>query len=167
VKILNVGEACDPLVVNTATERRTDRPRRYAMAEMEKKTPSIAASPGDLRGRTPGTETRSGAGDKPAAPKAKRRKAPAKSAPRTKNKKKTAAKAASGGKTTSRRSPRTGASSGAKTKPGRSATITPEERRQLIAEAAYYRAEKRGFHGGSPEADWFEAEAEIDAKLLE
>lgn len=39
------------------------------------------------------------------------------------------------------------------------------ERRRLIAEAAYYRAQSRGFVGGSPEADWLEAEAEIVALL--
>jgi len=39
---------------------------------------------------------------------------------------------------------------------------SPEERRRLIEEAAYFRAEKRGFMDGSPTADWLEAEAEID-----
>jgi len=43
------------------------------------------------------------------------------------------------------------------------ATITTsEERHRLIAEAAYYLAEKRGFHGGSPEQDWLEAAAQVD-----
>ena len=32
---------------------------------------------------------------------------------------------------------------------------------EMIATAAYYRAQKRGFEGGSPEEDWFEAEAEL------
>jgi hypothetical protein len=36
-------------------------------------------------------------------------------------------------------------------------------RRQMIAEAAYFRAEKRGFQGGDPVTDWLAAEAEIDA----
>lgn len=31
----------------------------------------------------------------------------------------------------------------------------------MIATAAYYRAEKRGFAGGSAEEDWHEAEAEL------
>jgi hypothetical protein len=31
----------------------------------------------------------------------------------------------------------------------------------MIATAAYYRAEKRGFDGGSAEEDWYEAEAEL------
>lgn len=43
--------------------------------------------------------------------------------------------------------------------------IGAEQRRQLIAEAAYYRAEKRGFNGGDPVADWIEAEKEIDSRL--
>jgi len=38
-------------------------------------------------------------------------------------------------------------------------------RREWIAEAAYYRAEPRGFRGGDPAADWLAAEAEIDALL--
>jgi DUF2934 family protein len=40
--------------------------------------------------------------------------------------------------------------------------MTPEERRQMIAEAAYYRALRRGFHGGSDLEDWLDSEAEID-----
>lgn len=38
-------------------------------------------------------------------------------------------------------------------------------RQQMIAEAAYYRAERRGFNGGDALRDWCEAEAEIDARL--
>jgi len=44
-------------------------------------------------------------------------------------------------------------------------TISPEQRRLMIAEAAYYRAQRRGFRG-DPIRDWTEAEAEIDAQLL-
>lgn len=36
-------------------------------------------------------------------------------------------------------------------------------RDRFIAEAAYYKAEKRGFAPGFQEQDWAEAEAEIDA----
>jgi hypothetical protein len=36
---------------------------------------------------------------------------------------------------------------------------------QMIAEAAYYRAEQRGFAGGDPVRDWLEAEAEVSVKL--
>jgi hypothetical protein len=37
----------------------------------------------------------------------------------------------------------------------------------MIAEAAYFRAERRGFDGGDPVRDWAEAEAEVDARLRE
>jgi hypothetical protein len=43
--------------------------------------------------------------------------------------------------------------------------VSPEERRRLIAEAAYYRAQQRGFCGGDPIQDWLEAEAEVTLKL--
>lgn len=35
----------------------------------------------------------------------------------------------------------------------------------MIAEAAYFRAEKRGFDDGDPMQDWLEAEREIDCSL--
>jgi hypothetical protein len=43
--------------------------------------------------------------------------------------------------------------------------VTPEQRHQMIAEAAYWRAQKRSFVEGNPENDWYEAEEEI-SKLL-
>jgi hypothetical protein len=43
--------------------------------------------------------------------------------------------------------------------------IDPGMRREMIAIAAYYRAEKRRFSGGSELEDWLEAEAEIDRTL--
>lgn len=43
--------------------------------------------------------------------------------------------------------------------------IDPEARRQMIASAAYYRAEQRSFSGGSELQDWLDAEAEIDRML--
>jgi hypothetical protein len=43
--------------------------------------------------------------------------------------------------------------------------VTSSQREQMIAEAAYFRAERRGFNGGDPVRDWCEAEAEIDARL--
>lgn len=43
-------------------------------------------------------------------------------------------------------------------------TVIPSERHAMIAEAAYYRAEQRGFTG-DPHMDWLEAEAEIDKML--
>ncbi len=42
---------------------------------------------------------------------------------------------------------------------------TEEQRYQMIAEAAYYIAERRGFTNGNPEDDWFEAEAQVDRAL--
>ena len=38
----------------------------------------------------------------------------------------------------------------------------PRDREALIRQAAYFRAESRGFAGGSPERDWLDAEAEVD-----
>jgi len=36
------------------------------------------------------------------------------------------------------------------------------ERAHMIAEAAYYIAEQRGFSGGDPLQDWLDAEVQID-----
>jgi len=44
--------------------------------------------------------------------------------------------------------------------------VSAAERARMIAEAAYYRAQRRGFSNGDPVRDWAEAEAEIDAMLL-
>jgi DUF2934 family protein len=43
--------------------------------------------------------------------------------------------------------------------------VNPEERHQMIARAAYYRAEQRGFVNGDPLRDWLEAEAEVTMRL--
>ncbi len=45
--------------------------------------------------------------------------------------------------------------------------VTPEERQQMIREAAYLRAERRGFVGGSAEDDWHMATQEIDQRLMQ
>jgi hypothetical protein len=45
------------------------------------------------------------------------------------------------------------------------APVSPQERLDMIALSAYLRAEARGFTGSSAEADWLEAEAEIDRML--
>lgn len=42
--------------------------------------------------------------------------------------------------------------------------LSLDERRRLIAEAAYLRAEQRGFANGNEVDDWLAAEAEINAK---
>lgn len=43
--------------------------------------------------------------------------------------------------------------------------MPPEDRMRFIAEAAYYKAEQRGFAAGGELGDWIAAEAEIDALL--
>ena len=43
--------------------------------------------------------------------------------------------------------------------------VTEDQRQQMIAEAAYFLAERRGFNGGDSVADWIEAEAEVDERL--
>ena len=45
-------------------------------------------------------------------------------------------------------------------------TPTPAERQEMIAQAAYYRAEKRNFEPGHELEDWFEAEAELEAQRV-
>lgn len=49
---------------------------------------------------------------------------------------------------------------------GAIAQIAAEERHRLIAEAAYYRALKRGFEGENTLEDWLAAELEVDRQLL-
>ena len=43
--------------------------------------------------------------------------------------------------------------------------VSPEERHRLVAMAAYYIAERRGFSGGDDMDDWLQAEAEVDRML--
>lgn len=38
-------------------------------------------------------------------------------------------------------------------------------REQMIAEAAYYHAERRGFEPGNEMSDWLQAEADVEAVL--
>jgi hypothetical protein len=40
-----------------------------------------------------------------------------------------------------------------------------DSREKMIADAAYFRAEQRGFQNGDPLKDWLQAEAEVDARL--
>ena len=63
-------------------------------------------------------------------------------------------------KTTRKPATRKASSTGAK-----KGTVQPEERQHMIAEAAYYRAEQRGFQGRNSEQDWLEFEVEIDRSL--
>jgi hypothetical protein len=46
-------------------------------------------------------------------------------------------------------------------------SVTSEERERMIREAAYLRAERRGFCGGSAQADWLAAEQEVDLCLAQ
>jgi hypothetical protein len=57
--------------------------------------------------------------------------------------------------------------SGGGTKAADTATaqVTDEQRRQMIAVVAYYRAEQRGFCEGGELDDWLAAEAEVDRQL--
>ena len=48
---------------------------------------------------------------------------------------------------------------------GNKPKLSPEERNRMIAVAAYYRAEQRGFQCRCSEQDWFDAAAEIDHML--
>ena len=43
--------------------------------------------------------------------------------------------------------------------------VSPAQRYQMIATAAYFKAEHRGFAGGYEMQDWIAAEAEVDANL--
>ncbi len=51
------------------------------------------------------------------------------------------------------------------TTPARRLQVTAEARRAMIAEAAYLRAERRGFAPGYETEDWLAAEIETDALL--
>lgn len=46
-----------------------------------------------------------------------------------------------------------------------STAIDAAGRHDRIAQAAYYRAESRGFNGGCAVTDWLEAEREVDGQL--
>jgi hypothetical protein len=45
------------------------------------------------------------------------------------------------------------------------AFLDPDARNEMVARAAYFRAERRGFAEGCALQDWLEAEAEIDSML--
>lgn len=68
-----------------------------------------------------------------------------------------------------RKTPAAAAKSAAKPVPPQAfqarAEISAEELRKLIAEAAYYRAKKRGFAPGYEVEDWVQAEAEIKERI--
>lgn len=92
---------------------------------------------------------------KKAAPKTTTAKPPVKAAAKP-TVKKTAPAKASASETKPKKAP------AKKTAP---VSVTPEHRYHMIATAAYYLAERRGFSGSYDMQDWITAEAEIDAKL--
>ena len=49
--------------------------------------------------------------------------------------------------------------------PDRSMATDACPREQMIAEAAYFRAEQRGFTPGNEMSDWFQAEADVEGLL--
>jgi DNA-directed RNA polymerase subunit RPC12/RpoP len=49
---------------------------------------------------------------------------------------------------------------------GTKASVSDDERDQMIAARAWFRAEKRHFSGGDPLADWLDAESEVDRSVL-
>lgn len=49
--------------------------------------------------------------------------------------------------------------------PSKRISVSEEARRAMVAQAAYHRAERRGFAPGYEEEDWLAAEAEVDALL--
>jgi hypothetical protein len=48
---------------------------------------------------------------------------------------------------------------------GARATLSENERRRMVAEAAYYRALQRGFAAGGEVDDWLAAEQEVEQRL--
>lgn len=49
--------------------------------------------------------------------------------------------------------------------PGTPMSISPEDRRQMISDAAYFLAEKRAFNGECQLEDWLAAEADINTRF--
>jgi len=64
------------------------------------------------------------------------------------------------------KSKRPASASNGKTRKSAGKTVTPEGRWKMIAEAAFFRAEQRGFEPGGEIADWLAAEMEVDALLM-
>lgn len=55
----------------------------------------------------------------------------------------------------------------ARTSPRKTSGISLQRRQEMVAEAAYLRAEQRGFTGGDALEDWLAAEREVDLLLGE
>lgn len=101
------------------------------------------------------------AADKPEAPAKAAKAAPARKSAAVASKDTEAAPA----KTTAKPAKATGkGKTAAKSSPP---AVSPEQRYHYIEVAAYYIAERRGFHGGDAAEDWAEAEQEIDRLLAQ
>jgi len=61
---------------------------------------------------------------------------------------------------------RTAATTSVAREPAITRVVDLDQRAALIAEAAFFRAEKRGFAPGHETEDWLAAEAEVDARLM-
>ena len=115
--------------------------------------------------------TTSKAGDKPVKPPAKPK--AAKEATSTSVAKKPAVrkpavkKVAAPKSATAKKAVPIASKSSTATKASAGTKLAPEQRRFYVEVAAYYIAERRGFHGGSELDDWAQAEAEIDRLLRE
>ncbi len=71
-------------------------------------------------------------------------------------------------KTTVTQKPPKAIASARKTRTTRKASeISPGQRQEMVAEAAYLRAEQRGFGPGDPMEDWLAAEREVDLLLAQ
>lgn len=95
-----------------------------------------------------------------AAKKVTKKKVAKKAAVKKATTKKAVAKKAPAKKAATKKAPAMRAATTAAT----SRTVSPAQRHQLIAEAAYLRSEAQGFMG-DPCQDWIDAEAEVEARL--
>jgi len=65
-----------------------------------------------------------------------------------------------------KRAPRKASAAISASAPSYNQFVGPEQRAALIAEAAFFRSEKRGFVPGHEVEDWLAAESEVDAGLM-
>ncbi|MBI5039829.1 MAG: DUF2934 domain-containing protein [Gammaproteobacteria bacterium] len=71
-------------------------------------------------------------------------------------------------KTTVTQKPPKAVATARKSRPAtKTSEISLEHRQEMVAEAAYLRAEQRGFGPGDPVEDWLAAEREVDLLLAE
>ena len=143
-------------------------------SDMPKKTTATKKAGAKPPVKNTGSDTPST--KKAAAKKAAPKKAPAKKAAAKETAPKATANAAAPKKAVAKKAaPKKAAAKKAATKKASPArkpsastsvrTISGDERRGLIAQAAYLRAERRQFAGGGEAEDWLAAEAEVDARL--